>query len=168
MAQQQLKSTAYKDGEYQEQRKSNLGIIPKSSFLSALSRNSGMITNVLASAGIAVIVAGLITVPIWGVVALGIAALGAATFSAYTGFLDEKMSKTAYLNFDEERKIADARVNAHEIAVAMTETLGKELKDVRQQNVVTHAAVADLQHKLLTWQQREANREGKEPEKVLH
>jgi len=166
----------YKDKQYQEQRQAWFNVIPKSSFLNAIRNNTGTLNYLLAAAVMGAIVSGVLSIPAWGVVALGAAAVAVAGVNAYVAYLDEKISKTVDLGYREARQIADSRVMAKEyakeMAVAIKDTLGEELKEIKKETCQTQAAVAQnqavvahLQKQMLSWQEREA---AKEPaEKVL-
>jgi len=149
----------YQEKEYQQHRAASLGLIPTSAFLSAISRNAGMINGTLTSVAIASIVVGTSTIPLWGIIASIGVALAAAVISAYAGYVDDRLSRPTNLGFMEADTVARARINARETAVALTETLGTELKDIKKESCQTQQAVADLQQKILTWQERESAKE---------
>src|SRR5665213_2260974 len=90
----------YEEQEYRENRKAALGIIPKSNFLSAISRNSGVLFSALTMTAVAAIVAGVITVPLWGTLALIGGALATAAISAYAGYKDEELSKNVGMSYN--------------------------------------------------------------------
>ena len=174
----------YKDQDYQKTKGNVLGIIGKSNFLSAIRNNAWMINGTLATIVITGIVTGATALTMPLIVGLVSTTLVLAGFSAYAAYVDEKMSKEASYNYEEEKTIASTRIaaaanieiakeNAHALPGALHETLGAELQDARNENcktqsalvetqhalVQTTAAVAHLQKQILNWQEREVAKE---------
>jgi uncharacterized protein HemX len=155
----------YDDPQYQETRRVALGIIPRSNFLSAVNRYSGVIFGGLATAAAAAIVVGVINIGLWGGLALIGGALLAAGVSIYAAYKDENMSKRAAYDYNEAYQVAQARLNGKELAQALNETMGQkmdtmgqDLTNLRTENQQTQRAIAELQKKI-NWQERESTKD---------
>jgi len=149
----------YRDEEYKRYRQSWFGSIPKSNTLQATrSIFNGLAGAMTVGVGTAIVV-GLIHLSVFAVSMLAVGIVATTAIAAYANYLDEKMSKSVGVAYNEAKQVVDSRVQGVEMAHALQETLGQELKEARAENRQTQEALIKMQDRMQNWQEREAVRE---------
>ena len=156
----------YRDDQYNKYRKSWFDSIPKSNTLQAIKTVFAGLAGAMTAGVGAAIVVGMIHLSPLAITGLVLGIVATTAIAAYANYLDEKMSKSVTVPFNEAKQVVDARVQGVEMAHALQETLGQELKEARTENRHTQEALIQMQQKMQSWQDREAAKTS--AERTLH
>ena len=138
--------------EYLRQREAKLQLIPTNAFLDAVSRNAWMVTTGLMMTATGIIAGNSANLGL----ALGLlgAAVAVSVIGAVAGYIQDKILKPSDLIYSEVKQVADAKVNAQELATALTQTLGQEIQETKQAAKRNADAIDQLRQNAKAWEDR--------------